>query len=288
MKKIELYRTFSLCFLVLLGPLASCQSYRTAEEITQTIIKKTGAAKVPHTVDVIIEGNPETPVTGIITCMFATMGVLQEAVEKDCNLIITHEPTYYNGLDRKESFKDDPVFLEKQQFIQDHKLVVWRFHDYIHRLKPDGIVTGMARKFGWGKNQDTENPKKFVFPEMTLNALLKDMKSTFPDNGFYVVGEPEMKLSTVMFIAGASGTQAHLKQLRKPEVDVVVAGEVPQWETYEYVRDAVDQGRKKAIVFIGHINSEAAGMQYCADWLGEFITDIPIHYVDCGSSYWTY
>lgn len=279
---------FSLCIFLLVGPLTFCQSYTSAKELTRTIIKKTGATEVPHTVDVIIEGHPDTAVKGIITCMFATMEVLKVAVEKNCNLIITHEPTYYNHLDETKPFQKDSVFLEKQKFIKDHKLVVWRFHDYIHRLKPDGIVTGMAHKLGWEKNQDTENPKKFIFPEITLDALLKDIKGTFPENGFYVVGKPEMKLSTVMFVAGAPGTKAHIAQLRKPEVDVVVAGEVPQWETYQYVRDAVDQGRNKAVVFIGHFNSEAGGMEYCADWLGEFITDIPIHYVDCGSSYWTY
>lgn len=87
---------------------------------------------------------------------------------------------------------------------------------------------------------------------------------------------------------GASGTDAHIGQLRNTDVDVVIAGEVPQWETYEYVRDAVSQGRKKAIIFIGHINSEEAGMKFAADWMGSFIKDIPIHFIECGSSYFTY
>ena len=76
--------------------------------------------------------------------------------------------------------------------------------------------------------------------------------------------------------------------MQSSSVDVVVAGEVPQWETYEYVRDAVLQGREKAVVFIGHINSEEYGMKFCADWLSEFVKDIPIHYIECGSSYWSY
>jgi hypothetical protein len=29
------------------------------------------------------------------------------------------------------------------------------------------------------------------------------------------------------------------------------------------MRDAVDQGKNKAIIFLGHINSEEAGMDYC-------------------------
>ena len=97
-----------------------------------------------------------------------------------------------------------------------------------------------------------------------------------------------MKLSGVMLVPGASGTDAHIQALRDNNIQVVVAGEVPQWETYEYVRDAVAEGKQKAIIFIGHINSEESGMKFCADWLRKFIKTVPVTFVECGSSYWTY
>lgn len=71
-------------------------------------------------------------------------------------------------------------------------------------------------------------------------------------------------------------------------VDVVLAGESPQWETYEYMRDALAQGRNKAVIFLGHIASEEAGMNYCAEWLKGFIKNVPIYFVESGSSYWAY
>lgn len=274
--------------IVFFGQEANMKKVYTATGLIDTIIEKTGAEAVPNTVDVIKEGNPDIEVTGIITCMFATMDVLRKAVEKNSNLIITHEPLYYNHLDSPEQFENDEVYLAKKKFIHENNLVVWRFHDYIHRIKPDGIITGMAKKLRWVNNQDMDNPYKFSFPQNTLINLLKNMKKTFPANSFHVVGRPDMKVSTVMYVPGASGTMAQIRQLRQFDVDVVVAGEVPQWETYEYVRDAILQGSNKAIVFIGHINSEESGMKFCADWLGKFVTDIPIQFVECGSSYWTY
>ena len=81
--------------------------------------------------------------------MFATMDVLRKAVKKNCNFIIVHEPLYYNHLDNTEQFQNDSVYLEKKKFIDDHKLVVWRFHDYIHHIQPDGILSGMVEKLGW-------------------------------------------------------------------------------------------------------------------------------------------
>ena len=282
-----------LFIIALLPAFVYCQnstpaSSASAEKVIETIIEETGSAAVPNTVDVIKEGDPETPVKGIVTCMFATMEVLREAVKANCNLIIAHEPLYYNHLDSTEKFENDPVYQEKKNFIIDNKLVVWRFHDYVHRIRPDGIISGMVEKLGWEANQVNGNPYKFTFPQMSLTDLLKKLKKTFPKNAFHVVGEPDMKVSNVTYVPGASGTDAQIGQLRKSDVDVVIAGEVPQWETYEYVRDAVSQGRKKAIVFIGHINSEEAGMKFAADWMRTFIKDTPIQFIACGSSYFTY
>lgn len=259
-----------------------------AGELVQSIIKETGAATVPNTVDVIKEGSPDTKVTGIVTCMFATMEVLQKAVELHSNLIIVHEPLYYNHPDSTSFFQHDSVFLAKKKYINDHQLVIWRFHDYIHSIQPDGIMSGIVDKLGWAKNATAGNAYKFTFPGITVAQLLQQLKKAFPKNTVNVVGDRNLKISGLMFIPGASGMEAHITALRDSSIQAVVAGEVEQWETYEYVRDAVLQGKKKAVVFIGHINSEESGMKYCAAWLGKFIHNIPIHFVECKSSYWNY
>jgi len=260
----------------------------TAEQVIATIIKNTGSSTIPNTVDVIKEGDPKTPVEGIITCMFATMDVLKQAIAKNCNLIVVHEPLYYNHLDDTKALQNDQVFLEKQRFITDHKLVIWRFHDYIHSMKPDGIETGMITKLGWKDYLVKGTSNQFVFPETTLKELLKSLKQVFPKNAFYVVGNPDMKLTNVRLAAGAPGSARHISLLENKNVDVVIGGEAQQWETYEYMRDAVEQGRNKAVIFLGHINSEEAGMDFCATWLKSFIKDVPVYFVEGGPSFWSY
>ena len=260
----------------------------TAEEVIASVIDHTASAPVPNTVDVFKAGDPQTPVTGIVTTMFATMDVLKKAADLNCNLIIAHEPLFYNHRDETEQFESDPVFLEKKKFIDDNKLVIWRFHDYIHRIQPDAINEGMTIKLGWQKYLANDNHSRFTVPETTLGELLKTLKKVFPQNAFNVIGDPDMKLTAIAFSAGAPGSAAHYPLLRDEDVDVIIAGEVQQWETYEYVRDAVIQGRKKAIIFLGHVTSEEPGMEYCAEWLKGFIKDIPVHFVESGPSYWTW
>ena len=281
---------FSIMFITIGSVVLHGQNINklTAEQVIATIIKNTGSSTIPNTVDVIKEGDPKTPVEGIITCMFATMDVLKQAVAKNCNLIVVHEPLYYNHLDDTKALQNDQVFLEKQRFITDHKLVIWRFHDYIHSMKPDGIETGMITKLGWKDYLVKGTSNQFVFPETTLKELLKSLKQVFPKNAFYVVGNPDMKLTNVRLAAGAPGSARHISLLENKNVDVVIGGEAQQWETYEYMRDAVEQGRNKAVIFLGHINSEEAGMDFCATWLKSFIKDVPVYFVEGGPSFWSY
>jgi putative NIF3 family GTP cyclohydrolase 1 type 2 len=262
--------------------------YLPASVLIETIIHKTGSPVIPNTVDVIKEGSPDTPVKGVVTTMFATMDVLEQSVAKGCNLVIVHEPLYYNHLDDTQWLQKDPVFLEKEKYIRDHKLVIWRFHDYIHSMKPDGIETGMLEKLGWKEYTVDGRQDQFQLPETTLGDLIKSLKKIFPKYTFYVVGNPAMKLTNVRLAAGAPGSKYHIEMLEREDVDVLLAGESPQWETYEYARDAVSQGRKKAVIFLGHIASEEYGMNFCAEWLKGFIKDIPVYFIESGPSYTAY
>ena len=71
----------------------------TAREVIAAIQEHVGIPWQKETVDTFKAGNPDTAVTGIAVTMMATMDVLQRAAAKGQNLVITHEPTFYNHLD---------------------------------------------------------------------------------------------------------------------------------------------------------------------------------------------
>jgi putative NIF3 family GTP cyclohydrolase 1 type 2 len=62
-------------------------------------------------------------------------------------------------------------------------------------------------------------------------------------------------------------------------LDLVIAGEGPEWETPEYIRDAVHQGRSRALIMLGHAESEAPGMKYIAERLSVQLPGVPVHFV---------
>lgn len=63
-------------------------------------------------------------------------------------------------------------------------------------------------------------------------------------------------------------------------------GETHEWELVEYAQDTIAAGKKKALIVLGHVVSEQAGMKYCAEWLKEFIKEVPIEFIAAAEPFW--
>ena len=268
---------------------ATAQERRiTAREVVAEIQKQVGVEWQKETVDTFKAGDPDTAVTGIAVTMMATMDVLQRASAKGLNLVITHEPTFYAHLDTPEGMPEsDPVWAEKRAFIEKHGMVIWRFHDHWHMRKPDGIEAGMVRSLGWERFQKPENQYLFVMPETTVKKLAEEVANKLDSPVVRVVGEPEMKVTKVAFSPGAAGFERETHALEQDDVQVLLVGETREWETVEYAADAVTQGRSKALIVIGHVPSEQAGMEECTRWLKGFVKKVPVEFVATKEPFWT-
>jgi putative NIF3 family GTP cyclohydrolase 1 type 2 len=279
--------------VVLLMPLAAMAGNNapapttlTARQVIARIQEHVGVPWQTRTVDTFKAGNPDTPVTGIAVTFSATVDVLRRAAASGKNLIITHEPTFYNHLDTTADLKGDPVFAEKQALIEKHGLVVWRFHDHWHRRRPDGILEGMAAALGWEKFR-TRNANVFAFPATTLGQLASAIRERLKIRTLRVIGNPEARIATAALLPGAGGARSQIGTLAREDVDVVLIGESSEWETPEYARDAAALGKRKGLVVLGHVPSEEAGMEYCARWLRGFVTEVPVEFIAAGEPFWT-
>jgi putative NIF3 family GTP cyclohydrolase 1 type 2 len=258
----------------------------TARQVVERIQQATGAQPPANTVDNFKGGDPDEKVTGIATTFLDTYAVLEKAAADGHNLVITHEPTFYNHPDDKSLLGDDPVQARKEAFIREHHLVVWRFHDQWHLRKPDGILEGVTAQLDWQKFQNPTEPHLFRLPPTTLAALESSLRQKLgATTAFRVVGDPTMQVSGVALLPGASGELKQVKMLERSDVDVLVAGEASEWETVEYVRDAIAQGRHKALILLGHEVSEEPGMDYCAKWLQGIFPGIPVEFLKAGSPF---
>jgi putative NIF3 family GTP cyclohydrolase 1 type 2 len=259
----------------------------TAREIVKEIQDHVGVPWQKETVDTFKAGNPDTPVTGIAVTMMATMDVLERAAANHENFVITHEPTFYNHLDVPEGMAEtDPVWAEKRAFIEKHNMVVWRFHDHWHMRKPDGILEGMVHELGWEKYQRKDFPYGFTLPETTVQKLAAETGTKLGSSVLRVVGNPDMKVTKIALSPGSAGFERETHALERDDVEVLLVGETREWETVEYAADAVTEGKRKALIVIGHIPSEQAGMEECATWLKTFVTGVKIEFVPSKQPFW--
>ena len=262
----------------------------TAAEAWVKIQHRYAAAPPTDTVDTLKAGNPATPVTGIVTTFLDTMDVLREAVRRGDNLIITHEPTFYNHRDETKAFVNDPVYKEKLAYIEQHHLVVYRLHDQIH-ADPEGdqILAGVYAAFGWEKYPHGPGRVGQYFvtiPPTTLEQLARTLQEKLHAQTMRVEGDPNLPITHVALIPGAAGLEKQVLALNQPQVDVLIAGEASEWETVEYVRDAVSQGRPKAMILLGHEVSEEPGMEQCAKQLRELFPGIRVDHILAGQPLW--
>jgi putative NIF3 family GTP cyclohydrolase 1 type 2 len=270
-------------------PVLAQQNALTARQVIERIQAHVGVPWNSDTVDTFKAGTPDTPVTGIAVTMMATLDVLKRAAASGNNLVITHEPTFFSHLDKPDDLaqgESDPVLSEKRAFIEKHGLIIWRFHDHWHARKPDGIQAGMVDALGWQKFQDPANEHLFTLPEVNLSELASDIRARLQIHAMRVVGDPKMAVTRVAMSPGAAGFEHETKALEMPDVQVLVLGETREWETVEYVADAVSEGKHKALIILGHIPSEQAGMEECARWLKGFVTEVPVNFVPSREPFW--
>ena len=207
----------------------------TAQEVVARIQAQLASEGVPWREggrDTFKAGKPDTAVRGIATSGMSTFDLLRRAAADGKNFVITHEPTFYNDRDVTTTLESDPVYLAKQKFIAEHDLVVWRFHDHAHAMRPDPLVAGSARALGWTQYASPTEPRLYVLPATTLGGLAADIARKLGDHAIRIAGDPAMKVSRV-----ALGPGYGMPALTAG-VDVSVGGEIAEsGGNTEYVLD---------------------------------------------------
>lgn len=257
----------------------------TAGDVVDRIRQNLTCSWADETVDTYKAGSEGVKVTGVACTFMATIDVLKKAAASGCNMVITHEPTYYNHLDNTDQLEGDLVYAAKQALIDEHNMVIFRFHDHWHRTSPDGIYVGMIDRLQWNSCRVEGKRNVFDLEGVSLKDVSEHMKEIFPDAIIRVIGDPDLKIEYAAFSAGAPGSSAHIRALQREEINLVVVGEAPEWESLSYVRDASQAGLPKSMIILGHTVSEEAGMEYCASWMDSFIDEIPVQFIESGDPF---
>lgn len=259
----------------------------SASEVVDRIKAHVGVPWKTETVDQLVGGAPDTQVTGIATTMMATLDVLKRAAGAGFNMVITHETPFYLHQDKTADLANDPTLQYKLDFLRDHKMAVFHFHDHWHARKPDGIATGMAQELGWTGHADPQDPRRFTFADVSLEQIADHIKTKLGASTMRVIGNRKLRVKSALASWGYVSRMPGIEQFRQPGLNLLIGGETREWELVEYVQDAIEKGDQKALILIGHIASEQAGMKFCAEWLRGFVTEAPVRFIAAAEPFWT-
>jgi putative NIF3 family GTP cyclohydrolase 1 type 2 len=235
------------------------------------------------TVDGFKAGNPSVALTGVAVTVAARFENLRRAASAGCNLVIAQEPVFYGANDDPGNRASDAVYLAKKAYIDQAKLVVWRFSDHWSTRQPDPRVAALAEALSWKDGPGSDNI--YRIPETSLSSLMAHVSQRLGlRGGMRTVGPPGMRVRTVLVSPGTTDLASTVARLKG--ADVVLAGEPREWEVVPYVLDARESGAAKALISIGRIVSEEPGMRACAAWIRTLAPGLRVEALPVSDPFW--
>lgn len=252
----------------------------TVRQVIDTILKEIPNAPFANTVDQLRSGSLDQEVTGVVTTMFPTLEVIEKTAKAGANFIIAHETPFYNNQDETDWLQKDDAYNYKVQLLKKYNIAIWRFHDYWHAHKPDGIAMGNLIKLGWEKYYDADSPRMLKLPKpFSLKSIVSLAKEKLVIPSVRVVGDLNQECSSVYMAFGYMDSKRQIAAIQEFKPDVILSGETREWETVERVRDGRLMGQKTSLIVLSHAVSEEAGMEYAAQWLRPKLPGVKISHI---------
>lgn len=235
------------------------------------------------TIDGLKAGDPSVALTGVAVTVAARLENLRRAASAGCNLVITQEPVFYGANDEPGSRATDAVYLAKKAYIEEGRLVVWRFSDHWNTRQPDPRVVAIADALGWKDGPGNDNICRI--PETSLSSLMAHVSKRLGLRGsMRTVGPPDLRVRTVLVSPGTTDLVSTVARLKG--ADVVLAGEPREWEVVPYVLDTREAGDAKGLISVGRIVSEEPGMRACAAWIRTLAPGLRVEALPVSDPFW--
>lgn len=232
-----------------------------------------------NTCDTVKCGDTGRKLHRVALAMFGTVEVIRQAKDWNADLLIVHEPLFYDHMDRR---REGIVAREKEKLLADCGLTVFRFHDFAHAMSPDMICAG-EMKYAGLKGTIGERVRfgvtSFTLKEAaTAEELARKLAGSLKLEQIRIAGCTDKKGDRIACCFGSPGKVYELLETH----DFILAGEIYEWQDAEMARDAAALGLNKAILVLGHETSERAGMMYMEELCTKRYPELLFRYFESG------
>jgi putative NIF3 family GTP cyclohydrolase 1 type 2 len=122
-------------------------------------------------------------------------------------------------------------------------------------------------------------------PQTNLSSLISELKKKLHISTVRYIGDDDQRCKEILLMVGAAGGQRQISAIGELHPDVAIVGELQEWETAEYIRDARATGKKISLIVLGHTASEDAGSEYMVGWLHKNVPDVKVTHIFSGNPF---
>lgn len=220
-------------------------------------------------------GDPEMVVSAALLCLDVTEDILREALEKECNLIISHHPLIFHGV------KNLTGANQVQKLIVEaikNNLAVYSAHTNLDSAK-NGVSYEIARRLDVSdlavlepKPGDEEEGLGVVgvIPPTPKIEFLRKIKDTFNVKSLRYSAQSSPLVIRKVAVCGGAGASL-LKEAVKAKSDIMVTGDVKYHDFTSY-------GNEILIADIGHYESELCARDILSRIIRETFPELPLYF----------
>lgn len=211
----------------------------------------------------LLVGDRNRDVARVMTCLTVTPESVEEAIQENVDLIITHHPVPFRPLKRVTT---DNVTGEMLLQLMENKVSVYSPHTSFDSAA-DGINQHLALRLGitdpkplqpFDDDPDGLGAGRFGALEnaSTLESLVNVTKDALALSGLYVVGQPTQSVAKIAVACGSAGQ--FLAQAKRNGCDCLVTGETNFHTCLEAKASGI------ALILPGHYASERFALEILA------------------------
>ncbi|MGD9887329.1 MAG: Nif3-like dinuclear metal center hexameric protein [Bacilli bacterium] len=177
----------------------------------------------------LIIGDENLELKNILFALDLTLEVLQEAIEKKANLVITHHPFFFKPLFQVLFSTNEGKIIK---LMLEHQISLFVMHTNLDVGK-GGVNDVLAKLIGIENVQViNDEPSKGNFlrygniPPLSLESLAKKVEKQFKITGVRVIGDRKRVISRVGVVGGSGAHDEDIDAALSVGLDCYITGEV--------------------------------------------------------------
>jgi dinuclear metal center YbgI/SA1388 family protein len=223
----------------------------------------------------LLVGRPDEPLRGVLFCLDSTESVVQEAIEKGCNLVVAHHPIVFRGLKR---FNGNGYVERTVMHAIRQGVALYAIHTNLDNVHARGVNSRIASQLGL-ENTRVLAPKPGA---SDIGAgLIGHFHEPMDERAFLLHVKQQMQTACVrhtalrgrpvrtVAVCGGLGSFL-LADARRAGADALVTADFKYHEFFDAEGDLV-------IADIGHYESEQFTISLLFDIISEKFPNFALH-----------